>query len=300
MKLLPREQRRSLLVSLVLHVVLGAALLRVLMVPYPLLDLFRHEPAARDLPVERIGFIQLPRGAVTTPGRSGGDGRPESPAHREPPPLVAPRSVPTGVPAAPAAPAPRADAGGSGPVVGTGGPERGVRPTFADPRVWTVPSGAVVAPMTPQRKAEALEQVLRERLGIHQDSLDAIAAAGPQRAPDDWTFRKNGKTYGMDRQYIHLGSVSIPTALLGLLPLNQLGADQHDAVEKRAALARYSEIQYESQRRLNEDEFRRAVQQIRERKEREHAAAKTQQQVAGNGAASSGVTPAGGGEGQQP
>ena len=50
-------------------------------------------------------------------------------------------------PAAPKAPQ-SDDQGGSGPLVGGGGPLRGVQPSYADPRVWSGP-GPNVGAVTP-------------------------------------------------------------------------------------------------------------------------------------------------------
>ena len=61
-----------MLASIALHVVLGAVLLQVLLIPGRLrwaLD----EPPPRP---ERIGFIALPRDGAFDPGKDGGDDRP--------------------------------------------------------------------------------------------------------------------------------------------------------------------------------------------------------------------------------
>jgi hypothetical protein len=75
------ERRRrpagTVALSIALHVVLGAALIRVLMIPYPFLSIFQE----RDQPIEpeRISFLALPQDqSAPTPGRSGGNGRPQT------------------------------------------------------------------------------------------------------------------------------------------------------------------------------------------------------------------------------
>jgi len=75
----------------------------------------------------------------------------------------------------------------------------------------------------------------------------------------------------MDQQAIRLGKVSIPTALLGLLPFNMQG-NPIAAERDRSQASMRAEILYQSQRALNEDEFRKAVKSLRERKERERQA----------------------------
>jgi hypothetical protein len=85
----------------------------------------------------------------------------------------------------------------------------------------------------------------------------------------DWTVEKNGKKYGIDKQYIRLGKFSIPTALLALLPFNaQMNPTVSD--RNRQQMAMRMDIMEHAQMSLNEEEFRRAVKAIRERKEREH------------------------------
>src|SRR5689334_19090526 len=76
----PEEERRrgpATALSVVLHIVIGIALLRIITLPLPLQELFKREKAEKIV-VERISFLALPTGATTTPGKSGGDGRPVS------------------------------------------------------------------------------------------------------------------------------------------------------------------------------------------------------------------------------
>ena len=85
-------------------------------------------------------------------------------------------------------------------------------------------------------------------------------------------FERDGKKYGIDPQYIHLGKFSIPTALLGLLPLNAQ-ANPVLAERYKASAQLNSDIRSQAQRGMNEADFKKAVRSIRERKEREKAAA---------------------------
>lgn len=252
----------SLAVSIVLHIVLGAALLWVLSIPTPFHEWGDHR---QPPPTERIGYVTLPSGGAPTRGRSGGNGRPieKTRAPTRAAPLTAPTSVPTAVPR----PAPSATGagGGTGPVVGAGGLERGVTPSFDDPRVW-LPPGQVEWP--PKKYTQALDSVLASRIQAHNDSVAAVASnAG--RAPGDWTFQKNGKKYGIDQHKIYIGDHSIPSAILALLPLNTT-ANPTQLQQDRALAYQRNDIQYQAQRAMNEQEFREAVKRIRERKQREH------------------------------
>jgi hypothetical protein len=256
-----RRPASSWVASIVLHLVLGAGLLKLLTMPLPLDGLFGRQHAP-SLPVERISFLALPKATgVPTTGRSGGDGRTERP--RRPAPLVSPPAVPSTLPPPSTA---QPDEGGSGPVIGQGGPTAGIRPSLGDPRLWVPPAAVIAAPKT---DVERLDSSLVARLQAHKDSL-ALAYKPNKMERGDWTVEKNGKKYGLDPQFIHLGNFSLPTPLLALLPLNLKAQGNPIAQERDRRLnSMRTEILEQSQRVMNEEEFRTAVKRIRERKERE-------------------------------
>src|SRR6185503_814872 len=122
------KKSRPLAVSIILHALVAIALVRFLISPAAFTMIFgkAHSP---EVPAERIGFLQLPKSkGPAVQGKSGGDNRPASktPFRK----IVAPSQVPTVIPPVEAKPAPAVDEGGSGPLVGTGGPARGIRPTY--------------------------------------------------------------------------------------------------------------------------------------------------------------------------
>ena len=255
------------MISIVLHVVVGIFLLRILLVPYPFTSLF----SSQEKPVEpeRISFLALPQASATnTPGRSGGNGRPESPTKREAPrPIVAPTEVPSTLPpVTPAAPPPATEDEANGPLIGRGGATRGIRPSYSDPRIWVPPAPVVSAPKSAH---ERMDSVVTADIEHARDSAAAVAYSPNKFERGDWTVEKNGKKYGIDNQYIRLGKVSIPNVLLGFLPLNTQG-NPIAAERDRATASLRAEILYQSQRAMNEEQFRKAVKELRERKEREH------------------------------
>jgi hypothetical protein len=263
----------AFLVSLGVHVVVAIALMRMLILNGD----YSSKPkdtGVRDQ--DHVGFVRLPQPGVKTPtpGRSGGDGRPETPREIR---VVAPPTVPTTLPA-PTGPVVKTPVeGGVGPLVGTGGPARGIRPQYSDPRVWG-PPGKIVAP--PKTVAQTIDSIIGVAIAPYNDSL---AAAAQKRDPTDWTVDKGGYKWGIDRQAIRLGPVSIPTALLAMLPLNLQG--NPIAMERdRSYAAMHRDIQVHAQQAINDADFMKAVRSIRERKERERAAA-----LAGAGAAKDGV-----------
>ena len=268
-----RRPSGSLLVSIALHIVLGAALLWVLSIPYTFHDWMHLTPQPEE-PAEQISYVTLP-----SAGGGGAGAQPQpgpTNAPRPSRPLRAPTSIPSAVPTPSASDQPAQPSDGAG-GEGTGGNglRQGVSPSFEDPRVW-LPPGQVQG--TPRSPAERLDSVLVSALRTHQDSLNALARA-QGREPGDWTFEKGGKKWGMDRNKIYIGDHSIPTAILALLPLNS-GSNPIKNREERALNAQRVEIMEQAQRAMNDEEFKEAVKRIRERKEREHEAAIAQKKAA--------------------
>jgi hypothetical protein len=256
-----RRPSASVVFSTVFHVLAFVGLAHVLSIPSGVAGLFDGKRG--EVPVERIGFLSLPRTAgETVAGVSGGDDRPAGPQREVR--LQAPATVPTGVPAAPSEPTRAEVETGSGPLVGTGGPRRGIRPEYHDPRLWREAVPTVTAPMSVRETIDAMIASDVARI------TDSVMAAAPRRAPGDWTVERNGRKYGIDPQFIRLGPVSIPTAILALLPVNAQA--NPNALERDRALSYMNrDINHHARRAISEDEFRRNVRNLRERKERERA-----------------------------
>jgi hypothetical protein len=257
-----RRGPASILVSVAIHLVAIAILVRIAIVPFSWLGVSRPaEPEATHVQYLRTAADSLVR------QRAGGDNRRDTntPAAA---PLVAPTEVPSELPpeppksSAPAAPV----ESGTGPVIGGGGPTRGVTPAFIDPRLWAPTDPA---PVRPRTQTERLDSAIASRVHHLEDSLRAI---GPQRADGDWSWTgKDGKKYGIDQKYIHLGNFSIPTALLALLPLNVQGNPTTYDNAKRVGMMR-AEILDQSARAARDEEFNQAVKELRDRKQKERAA----------------------------
>jgi hypothetical protein len=256
-----RERRvdGSLLVSIALHVVVGAALFAILSIPNPIRQWLMFERGQKPQ-AEQVTYVATPS-AGSAVARSGGDNVPVRGKKRSTP-FVAPTTIPTAVPPAPPSNEP---ASGEGPVVGGGGPGEGVTPSYGDPRVWA-PTGPIY--YSPKSQAERLDSAIQMRVFAHNDSM-AMYNSG--KKPGDWTFEKNGQKYGMDQQKIYLGKLALPTALLALLPLNVQGNParyQNDRMKE----SQRQEIYQNAQRAMDNDEFKIAVKEIRQRKDREHKA----------------------------
>lgn len=265
----PTRSGTPVVVSVALHVLLGAGLLRVLLVPG---TLHWELPRAPRPQPEKVAYVAMPeRGAQPTPGRDGGDDRPVTKQPPRPAPvLVAPATVASTLPPAPAR-LPEPEAGGSGPRVGAGGPTAGIRPSFTDARVWA-PPGPVVVPST-MTPAERLDHALKGDIARHNDSLATHAHVPSKLERGDWTVGGPGGKWGVEPGKIRLGKFSLPSAVLALLPLNMQGganaAGGRDLVAERAMAAVRRDIEYQSRIALNEEELRVAAKRIRERVDRE-------------------------------
>jgi len=255
-----RKVSTSFLLSLGVHLVVAIALMRMLILNLDLSQNARRAAVAE----QHVGFVRLARpGEKPTPGKAGGDGRPEKSREIHVTPLTA---IPTTIPAPALTAATPTDEGGTGPLVGGGGPVRGVRPSYSDGRLWKAPV-QIVAP--PKTVAQTIDSLIADAIAPYNDSVAAVAAG---RDPTDWTIKKGGYKWGIDKHAIRLGPFSIPTALLAMLPLNIQGNPQ--TMERdRAYAAMNRDITWHAQQAINDADFMKAVRSIRERKERERAAA---------------------------
>ncbi|HEY3112719.1 MAG TPA: hypothetical protein VGJ62_03475 [Gemmatimonadaceae bacterium] len=259
----PERQRKVspfFLASLGVHIVVAIALMQMLILNAE----FSSAPRREVVPQERVGFVRLGQpGVKPTPGKIGGDGRAEKSREVH---VTAPRTIPTAIPAPVPSVTKPAEEGGTGPLVGGGGPSRGVRPSYSDGRLWTPPA-PIVAP--PKTVAQTIDSLIADAIAPYNDSA---AAAAQRRDPTDWTIQKGGYKWGIDRRAIHLGPFSVPTALLAMLPLNIQG-NPTTMERDRAFAAMNRDISWHAQQAINDADFMKAVRSIRERKERERAAA---------------------------
>lgn len=272
-----RPRRRptpSALVSVGLHLVLMVVVWQAVQLPAVFDRMLVVDRSARPAR-ERVDFVR-----VTPPAESAGRpaatvprsvAAPSRPALAPPVvvPLAAPTAVPSEIPPPASAPASADRPEPTGPLRGGSGPTRGAQPTFGDPRVWPGDPEFIYAPKTDK---ERLDSALVTTLRRYQDSVAAHAYQPNKFDRGDWTFERNGQKYGIDQQFIRLGKFSIPTALLAMLALNQMQGNPIAAERYRSAAYMRADILYHAQAAMNEEEFRKAVKAIRDRKEREHRA----------------------------
>jgi hypothetical protein len=183
-------------------------------------------------------------------------------------PLALPTTPPLAAPTAPADPAPADTLGGRG---GRGASIAGLRPGYGDARIWAprpmfIPEGG--------GRPISLDSVVRNRLLVMADMLDSLARLDSLSPEADrrarnprWVVERDGRRYGIDERGIHLGAFSLPTALLAFVPLPQGNVDQSRANQR--LLEMRAEILRAAARAEAEDDFNRAVREIRERWRRE-------------------------------
>ena len=178
-------------------------------------------------------------------------------------PVRAPLALPNTIP-----PAPPSDSGGVRGGV-PGGTGIAMSPNRGDARLWVLP---MYIPEGGGRPIN-MDSVVRGRMLVMADKMDSVMRAdslSPLKNPlavPRWTFERGGKTYGIDQSGIHFGTFTIPTAALALLPFPQGNIDQARAYNRMMDMR--SDILRAAARAEAEDDFRRAVSQIRERKDRE-------------------------------
>ncbi|MGH7562386.1 MAG: hypothetical protein ACRENB_15370 [Gemmatimonadales bacterium] len=143
-----------------------------------------------------------------------------------------------------------------------------IGPNVGEGKLWVQP-----LPAPPREIARALARTHLELVdsavsAIVQEYIDSVlnapAPAGAQ--PPSWTTQIFGKTFGLDSRYIYLGGLKIPSAILALLPINT--GNNVDLVAARRLTAIREDLQYAAQRAQTMEDFKRAIREIREERER--------------------------------
>jgi hypothetical protein len=224
-------------------------------------EVHRRKDLISLAPIEAAGKevrIPIPRG-VPDPARSKGVTAPRSAIYDPPPPArphpLADRSQPASA-AELTAPARR--------MIGRLGPGIG------DGKLWVEP-----LPLAPRQLASILTQRPPQELldsfvtAVVQAYLDSIVSDPyyGQMRPPSWVANVAGTKFGIDASSIYIAGLKIPTALLALLPIkasgNQATMLDHD-LENMA-----TDLRIAGARSNNLDDFKRAVRQMRERREAE-------------------------------
>ena len=270
---------RAVLMAVGIHVVVGAVLVQVLTFGHGIPSWLRF--GANEQPLEERLTYVAPREQAKPVAQVKPPTTKRTTTTR--PSVTTPFTSAPDVVSAPSAPRDTGSGAavgqGDGSGIGAGDPNvRGVRPGYFDGRVWRDP--VVVGNAGGGGggdRADNLDSIMGFMLTQAADSLDSLNRAQGRtgRKPGDWTRTgKNGEKWGWDSQGIRLGKVMIPNALLALLPLNAATAGrmsgnmtQMDA-ERRLAASR-SDIMRMSERGMGEVDFRKIVNELRDRREKE-------------------------------
>lgn len=161
---------------------------------------------------------------------------------------------------------------------GEGGRRLGAE--LGDGRVWVRPWDAIAAAIAGagDDSADAATHVARidsaitVRIMAFLDTLppDSMATA----APKPWVAKVGDQTWGVDGQWIYLGNLKLPTAILALLPLPQ---GNYEQAQKAAEMQRIRlDILQAARRAESAAQFRKYVEETRQRRDAEREAARNQ------------------------
>lgn len=271
--LLPPEKRSpgAIAVSVVLHVVIGAVLLRAVVGSNGIAEwLIGPQGETRREKIEMVA-VTPPRGDASG-GGAPVNGEVKPTVSSRPGVFVAPTVAPTTLPDA------GGGRGGAGGGTGTGygrgngaGVARGVVPGY-DPRLYP---GTPEAPRIVRTPKERLDSVILERFAEYADSVsNAPRSNVTEDGRADLTFTRGGKKYGWSQRGIVLGNITLPAPLLALLPLNRVGSNPTAIMRQENPWRLRSEIQAGAQVALNAETFNERVKRIRERRDRERKEAR--------------------------
>lgn len=183
-----------------------------------------------------------------------------------PPPLVADRAA---VPPPP----------GAGVGVGEGGRRLGA--VLGDGRVWVRPWDAIAAAIAGAGEDSVdagthvarIDSAITARILAFLDTLPRDSMATPKPSP--WVTEIGGQTWGIDEQWIYLGNLKLPSAILALLPLPQGNYEQaQDAAEMQRVRL---DILQAARRAESASDFKKYVAETRQRRDAEREARRNQQ-----------------------
>ena len=235
-------------------------------------------PVERVATSERVEYIDLEWPSGVAGDGAGIESSPASetastsdqPAPRRQPdagPLAFPRGVPSGIPA------PGTSAVGTGAAGGTddgraGGVGERLRPGFRDSRLYVAPNSL---PKAEQSNQARYMEHLDARIQASNDSV----AAGAHTPNTDWTVKDgSGRRWGLSEEGLHLGPVTIPSALIpkpGATGTNQKREEAEREQRERDEI-----------RRQEDDRARRQGQEEAIREARERAEAERQGRAGGD------------------
>ena len=147
-------------------------------------------------------------------------------------------------------------------------PER-IGPNFGDGLLWVRP-----LPLPPRELAQRLRKTDAELAdsvvkATIQAFLDSIAREpGADRATlPEWSTEIAGKKFGINQKYVTVAGLKIPAAVLALIPLHG-GYNESKVFDRTDQLL--ADLRFAANRAETVDDFKRAIGEMRRRKQAEH------------------------------
>ena len=146
-----------------------------------------------------------------------------------------------------------------------------IQPRYGDGRLWVQPlpesPRRIASELTGRSPAELADSAVAKMIQAYLDEMAKEHAESPPALPS-WTTKIGGKTVGLDQKWIYLGPLKIPTALLALLPIKMQGNMSNYQFNQQLQQMR-ADLFEAARRAENYDEFKQAVKDLHQQKERE-------------------------------
>ena len=142
-------------------------------------------------------------------------------------------------------------------------------PGLGEGRLWVeplpLPPRQLAALITRRDANDIADSFVTAVVQAYLDSIAHDPDVIPLRPPN-WVATVNGTKYGIDANHIYVAGLKIPTALLALIPMPGVGNQR--PIDHGLETMAYS-LRVAGARAANLDEFRKAVRELRRKKERD-------------------------------
>ncbi len=190
-----------------------------------------------------------------------------TPARPPRPPRRLPERTPVTVLPPPVVTPPRADSG----IVAAPEPVTPGRigPNWGEGLLWVRP-----LPLPPKElaqrirksQAELADSVVKATIQAFLDSIAREPGADRAALPE-WSTQIAGKKFGIDQKYVTVAGLKIPAAVLALIPLHG-GTNESKAFDRTDRLL--ADLRYAATRAQTVGDFKKAIGEMRRRKQAEH------------------------------
>jgi len=144
-----------------------------------------------------------------------------------------------------------------------------IGPDWGDGQLWVRP-----LPLPPQELAQRLrksdaalaDSVVKATIQAFLDSVAHEPGADTATLPA-WSTEIAGKKFGIDQKYLTVAGLKIPAAVLALIPLHG-GTNESKAFDRTDELL--ADLKYAANRAQTTSDFKKAIKEMRHRKQEEH------------------------------